>query len=104
MSGALNIATRALNTNLAALQVIGNNIANVNTEGYSRQNVLLQSSGYQEFGNGFFGKGVEIATVRIVLVKCRYVSHAIVQYAVVQRGIPEIVIGPEHETTLRCER
>jgi flagellar hook-associated protein 1 FlgK len=63
MSAALSIATRALNTNLSALQVIGNNIANVNTEGYSRQNVLLQSSGYQEFGNGFFGKGVEIATV-----------------------------------------
>ena len=63
MSSALNIAARALNTNLAALQVIGHNIANVNTEGYSRQNVLLQSSGYQEFGNGFFGKGVEIATV-----------------------------------------
>lgn len=63
MSGALNIATRALNANLSALQVIGNNIANVNTPGYSRQNVLLQSSGYQEFGNGFFGKGVEIATI-----------------------------------------
>ena len=63
MSGALNIASRALNTNLAALQVIGHNISNVNTEGYSRQNVLLQTSGYQEFGNGFFGKGVEIATV-----------------------------------------
>lgn len=63
MSAALNIASRALTTNLAALQVIGHNIANVNTEGYSRQNVLLQTSGYQEFGNGFFGKGVEIATV-----------------------------------------
>ncbi len=63
MTAALNIATRALNTNLSALQVIGNNIANVNTAGYSRQNVLLQSSGYQEFGNGFFGKGVEITTV-----------------------------------------
>ena len=63
MSGALNIASRALNTNLAALQVIGHNISNVKTEGYSRQNVLLQTSGYQEFGNGFFGKGVEIATV-----------------------------------------
>ena len=60
---ALNIASRALTTNLAALQVVGNNIANVNTEGYSRQNVLLRTSGYQEFGNGFFGKGVEIATV-----------------------------------------
>ena len=63
MSAALNIASRALTTNLAALQVIGHNISNVNTEGYSRQNVLLQTSGYQQFGNGFFGKGVEIATV-----------------------------------------
>ena len=63
MSAAINIATRALNTNLAALQVIGHNISNVNTEGYSRQNVLLRTSDYQELGNGFFGKGVEIATV-----------------------------------------
>ena len=63
MSAAINIAARALTTNLAALQVVGNNISNVNTEGYSRQNVLLRTSGYQEFGNGFFGKGVEIATV-----------------------------------------
>ncbi len=63
MSAALNIGTRALTTNLAALQVIGHNIANVNTEGYSRQNVQLQISDYQQFGNGFFGKGVEINTV-----------------------------------------
>ncbi|QHE88063.1 flagellar hook-associated protein FlgK [Hydrogenophaga sp. BPS33] len=60
---ALNIGSRALSANLAALQVIGNNIANVNTPGYSRQNVLLQTSGYQQMGNGFFGKGMEIATV-----------------------------------------
>lgn len=59
----LNIATRALNANLSALQVIGHNIANVNTEGYSRQTVQLQSSGYQAMGSGYFGKGVEIATV-----------------------------------------
>ena len=59
----LNIATRALNTNLAALQVIGHNIANVNTEGYSRQNVLLQSAGYQAMGSGYFGKGVEIGSI-----------------------------------------
>lgn len=59
----LNIATRALNTNLAALQVIGHNIANVNTDGYSRQNVLLQSAGYQAMGSGYFGKGVEIGSI-----------------------------------------
>lgn len=59
----LNIATRALTTNQAALQVIGHNIANVNTAGYSRQTVQLQSSGYQATGGGYFGKGVEIVTV-----------------------------------------
>lgn len=63
MSGALNIGTRALTTNLAALQVIGHNIANVNTAGYSRQSVHLQSAGYQQMGSGYFGKGVEMATV-----------------------------------------
>jgi len=59
----LNIATRALNANLAALQVIGHNIANVNTAGYSRQTAYLQSSGYQSTGGGYFGKGVEMGTV-----------------------------------------
>jgi flagellar hook-associated protein 1 FlgK len=59
----LNIATRALTNNLAALQVIGHNIANVNTAGYSRQNIELTSSGYQRMGNGYFGKGMDISTV-----------------------------------------
>ncbi len=59
----LNIASRALTTNLAAMQVIGHNIANVNTEGYSRQNILLGTSGGQFLGNGYFGKGVEIEGV-----------------------------------------
>ena len=59
----LNIASRALTTNLAAMQVIGNNIANVNTDGYSRQNIQLGTSGGQFLGNGYFGKGVEIEGV-----------------------------------------
>lgn len=60
---ALNIGARALTTNLAALQVIGHNIANVNTAGYSRQNVQLTTAGAQLFGNGYIGKGVDMATV-----------------------------------------
>ncbi len=63
MTSALNIATRALTTNMAALQVVGHNIANASTPGYSRQSVELQTAGYQRMGNGYFGKGVEIATV-----------------------------------------
>ena len=63
MSSSLNIAARALTTNLAALQVIGNNIANVNTAGYSRQTVQTQSAGYQQLGGMYFGKGVELSNV-----------------------------------------
>ena len=63
MSAALNIGARALTANLTALQVIGHNIANVNTEGYSRQSVDMASSGYQVLGGNYFGKGAEIGTV-----------------------------------------
>ena len=63
MTAALNIGSRALNANLSALQVIGHNIANVNTEGYSRQSVDMASSGYQVLGGNYFGKGAEIGTV-----------------------------------------
>ncbi|MDP3522546.1 MAG: flagellar hook-associated protein FlgK [Hydrogenophaga sp.] len=59
----LNIASRALTTNLAALQVVGHNIANVNTPGFSRQSVQLTTAGGQNTGSGFFGKGVEMVGV-----------------------------------------
>jgi len=63
MSAALNIGSRALITNLSALQVIGHNIANASTAGYSRQSVQTQSAGYQMMGGLYYGKGVELASV-----------------------------------------
>jgi flagellar hook-associated protein 1 FlgK len=63
MTAALNIGSRALTANLTALQVIGHNIANVNTAGYSRQSVSMVSSGYQTLGGNYFGKGAELGTV-----------------------------------------
>jgi flagellar hook-associated protein 1 FlgK len=63
MSSILNIGVRALQANQSALQTIGNNIANVNTPGYSRQSVVLQSVAGQYTGSGYFGKGVDILTV-----------------------------------------
>lgn len=59
----LNIATRALTSNLSALQVVGNNIANVNTAGYSRQVVSFNSVEGQRYGSNYFGKGVELESV-----------------------------------------
>lgn len=66
MSGLLSIGMRALNANSAALQTIGHNIANVNTPGYSRQTVRLESDpGHLGMG-GSVGRGVNVAGVERV--------------------------------------
>ena len=63
-TGALmTLGTRAMFANYAALTTTGNNIANANTPGYSRQTVELATAGSQATGSGFFGKGVDVATV-----------------------------------------
>jgi flagellar hook-associated protein 1 FlgK len=64
MSGIFNIGVRSLQANQAALQTTGNNIANVNTPGYSRQSVVVQTVQGQFTGGGFIGAGVDISTVQ----------------------------------------
>lgn len=59
----ISLGMRAMTANYAALQATGNNIANANTRGYSRQQVELQTSMSQYSGSGFFGKGVDVSTV-----------------------------------------
>lgn len=49
-----------------ALSTVGHNIANVNTDGFTRQRVDLGTRTPQAAGNGFIGKGVEINSVRRV--------------------------------------
>ncbi|MCS4511234.1 flagellar hook-associated protein FlgK [Xylophilus ampelinus] len=63
MSGLLNVGTRALLANQAALSTTGHNIANVNTLGYSRQTVVMGQVQGQNTGSGYIGKGVQIVTV-----------------------------------------
>ena len=62
--GILNIGTLALQANQIALQTIGNNIANVNTVGYSRQSVVVGAVAGQFTGAGYIGKGVEVQTIK----------------------------------------
>lgn len=64
MSGLLSVGTRALQANQVALQTAGNNIANVNTPGYSRQTVVLKTVPGQFTGGGYIGKGVEVQTIQ----------------------------------------
>ncbi len=63
-TGALmSLGVRAMAASYAQLQTTSNNIANVNTKGYSRQEVQLASSGGQFTGAGFFGRGVDVTSV-----------------------------------------
>lgn len=64
MSGLLSVGKSAMFANYAALQTTGNNIANANTAGYSRQSVQLADAAGQFTGSGFFGKGVNVVTVQ----------------------------------------
>lgn len=59
----MNIGLRALLTNQSSLDVIGQNLANANTPGYSRQRVQLGSSGsVMKRGLGF-GTGVDASMI-----------------------------------------
>ncbi len=59
----LNVGSGALKANQIALQTIGNNIANANTLGYSRQSVYLQANLGQNMGSGYVGSGVSVAGI-----------------------------------------
>ncbi len=60
----LNIGTRALMANQTVLQTTGNNIANVNTPGYSRQSAVLRTIQGEYTGSGYIGKGVDVVTIQ----------------------------------------
>jgi len=65
MSGTalMNLGTRAMFANYAALQTTSHNIANANTAGYSRQQAQFATSEGQYTGAGFFGQGVNVQSV-----------------------------------------
>ena len=62
--GILNIGSQALQANMLALQTIGNNIANVNTAGYSVESAVLQAVPGQYTGSGYIGQGVTVETIQ----------------------------------------
>ena len=63
MSSLMSIGKSAMYASYAALQTTGNNIANANTPGYSRQQVQLADAPGQFTGSGYYGKGVNVTTV-----------------------------------------
>ena len=53
----------AINTANTKLNTTANNINNADTEGYSRQTVVVTTAGAVNTGNGYVGQGVKVETV-----------------------------------------
>ncbi len=64
MASILNTGISALNAFQRQLNTTGHNIANVNTKGYSRQQVEFSTLDAQPGGDGFLGSGVQVASIR----------------------------------------
>ena len=59
----LNTAKLGLQTNQTAIEITGHNIANVQTEGFSRQEVTLEVNRPRRVGLAFLGSGVRATSV-----------------------------------------
>ncbi len=83
--GVLNVAVSGLVAANRAMTTIGHNVANVNTEGYSRQRVDIQSRPPQLSGGSFVGSGVNVVNTRrlydVFAVNQQRVSSSSVGYA-----------------------
>jgi flagellar hook-associated protein 1 FlgK len=62
--GILDISKSALMASQAALSVTSNNIANANTPGYSKEDIILQIATPVESSSGIVGRGVTVAGIR----------------------------------------
>lgn len=65
-TGIFSIGTSALNAAYTALRTAGNNVANANTPGYSRQITVLTPQVGTFLGGNYVGQGVAVADVRRV--------------------------------------
>ena len=68
MSDINSIATGAVTNYQRALATVANNIANVDSEGYSRQEVTLAENTPTKFGKSFFGLEQEAFIIKIKIV------------------------------------
>ena len=64
MASIYDVGTSALTSMQRAIATTGHNIANVNTEGYSRQEVLLGTRSPEKVGQVEVGTGVEVSNIR----------------------------------------
>ena len=63
LNASLYIAASGLSVNQKGIEVTGNNVANVNTEGYSKQTIELSSTPALEFSGQMIGQGTTVSAI-----------------------------------------
>ncbi len=103
--GALELGRNALQVNQLCIQVTGHNLANVNTEGYTKQEVQLEEIYYQQSLYGEVGLGVNDAGIEAY--RNKYVLRRIIEESQVfgyqemhKQGLEQIesITSPEYES------
>jgi flagellar hook-associated protein 1 FlgK len=64
LMGALDMASRSMQTQMTGVDVAGQNLANINTQGYSRQTVDIQTSPDIQTSIGSIGTGANAVAVQ----------------------------------------
>ena len=77
LTSSLNIGLSGLQAAQSALSVVGHNITNINTPGYTRQRAVLSANASQTFGSMQYGAGVNLTS--IIGVRDRFVDLQIAQ-------------------------
>ena len=79
MADLFGIGTSALRSVQQALTTTGHNIANVNTEGYSRQRVDFETLPPQGAGGRYIGSGVTVANIE--RAHSQFVENEVLRYS-----------------------
>ena len=61
--GSIQMASNTLRAMQIGLQVVGQNVANANTPGYIREEVIFNPAATQKYGSLRLGMGVEVSAV-----------------------------------------
>ena len=64
MTDLVSVASNAVQSYQRALGTVSNNIANVSTDGYSRQEVVLAANPVAKVGTVYLGTGVTVDNVK----------------------------------------
>ena len=64
MADLINIGISGLKTHQVGLSVTGNNVANINTPGYSRQEATFVDKPGESTGSGYLGQGASVDAIR----------------------------------------